>query len=124
MESKLKFIQDRTINLTFTGDTAVGVIDVPFAVDKIRFKFIATNSNTKAFVDLRSDMISWHTIAVFQPDDQIGTTASVDNVYHFQTPTKINGLYTFKALKPDGTAATALNTHSIVLVAQFIRDDM
>ena len=124
MESKLKFIQDRTIKLTFADDTAVAYVDIPFAVDKIRFKFIASNSNTKAYVDLRSDMISWHSIAVFQTDDQTGTNASIDNTYYFQTPTKIQGQYTFKVFTPAGIGATALNTHSAVLVAQFIRDDM
>lgn len=124
MESKKQFVQQRTVKLSFTDGTATAFINVPFAVDRIRFKFAASNSNTKAWVDLRSDLITWNSVCVLQVDDQIGTTASVDNIYYFQTPTKIQGNYTFEAYTPGGLLSTALNTHSVVLVAEFIRDEM
>ncbi len=122
MESKTQFIQNKTITMTFTDALATADVYIPFAVDRIHFNQIGSNSNTKAYVNVISDLVAWQSLGIFQTDDQIGTDAKVNNTVYFQTPTKIQGRYTFRALTMAGADSTALNTHGMTIIAQFIRD--
>ena len=46
MESKTRFIQDRTITMLITSSSGSATINLPFAVDRIRFKYVGTNHNS------------------------------------------------------------------------------
>ena len=122
MESKTRFVQDRTFYMTFTDANATADINpIPFAVDRIVFKFIACNHNNSALLALQSDLIMFNTIAIFQTNIS-ANVAPINNEFVFQTPQKIGGRYNFQVKNLAGNFSTAINNEQVMVVAQFIRD--
>ena len=128
MESKLKFIQNRTIYLKFDANgAATADLHIPFAVDRIIFRSIAYKEAagpTTSYAVLDSDLIQWNTIGVVYRDDTYSNSAAQANEYHFQTPTKIQGRYNFQLydLAVPRVAPTGVTDDVCVFVAEFIRD--
>ena len=122
MESKLRFVQDRTISVTISGSTGTATIpNIPFAVDKILFKYLGVNHNASETLLIQSDLIYNNTIAVFQANKS-ASYAPINNEFVFQTPVKIGGLYNFMIKDSALALDTTLNTKNVVIVAQFIRE--
>lgn len=122
MENKTRFVQDRTFSMTFSGSNATADINpIPFAVDRILFKFVGCNHNNSGTLILQSDLIYFNTIAIFQANDA-ASIAPINNEFVFQTPQKIGGRYNFQIRNLLGNLSTAINGENITVVAQFIRD--
>jgi hypothetical protein len=128
MESKLKFIQNRTIFLKFDASgLATADISIPFAVDRIIFRSLAYKEAAgpnAAYAILDSDLIAWNSIGVIFRDDTYANSAAQYNEYHFQTPTKIAGRYNFQLydLTVPRAAPTNVTDDVCVFIAEFIRD--
>ena len=122
MENKTRFVQDRTFSMTFTDANATADINpIPFAVDRILFKFLGCNHNNSATLMLQSDLIYFNTIAIFQANVS-ANVAPINNEFVFQTPQKIGGRYNFQIKDIAGALANTINGSEITVVAQFIRD--
>jgi hypothetical protein len=128
MESKLKFIQNRTIYLKFDASgLATADISIPFAVDRIIFRSLAYKEAagpTAAYAILDSDLIAWNSIGVIYRDDTYANSAAQANEYHFQTPTKIAGRYNFQLydLAVPKAPPTGVTDDVCVFIAEFVRD--
>jgi len=122
MESSLKFIQNRTIFLSFTTASTSTVINIPFAVDRIIFRSLADDAATDAYGVISSDLINWESIGVVFRNDAFSNSTAQTIEYHFQTPTKIQGTYNFTIRNLDKSLATVAGTESVVFIAEFIRD--
>lgn len=121
MESSLQFVQNKTIFLSFTTALTTADINIPFAVDKIVFRSLADDGATDAYGVLSSDLIAWNAIGVVFRNDAFSNSTAQTIEYHFQTPTKIQGRYSFRLQNLDGTPSTIAGTESIVFIAEFIR---
>lgn len=122
MESTLKFVQNRTVYLSFlTSPKATANINIPFAVDKIIFRSLAYDSNVTEYAVISSDLINWGSIGVVYRDSTYSNSTAQTIEYHFQTPTKINGQYTFQLTNLDGTTPTVAGADYCVFIAEFIR---
>ena len=123
MESSLKFIQNRTVYLTFDASgRASAEVNVPFAVDRIVFRSLAYVGGSATYAVLESDMILWNAIGVVYRDSTFSNSAAQTNEFHFQTPTKVQGRYNFQLRDLSGAVVTTANTNTCVFVAEFIRD--
>ena len=120
MESTKKFVQNKTIFLSFTTPTTSAEINIPFAVDSIKFKAMADNG-TASFGVLQSDLIQWETLGIVFRNENPNLTQSIE--YHFQTPTKIHGNYNFVLRNLDKSLAEVVGTENLVFVAEFTRSD-
>jgi len=120
MESKTKFVQNKTIFLSFTSPNTTSDINIPFAVDKIIFKLLGSNGTTNEYGVLSSDLIQWESIGVVYRNVAI-PYSSAQIEYHFQTPTKIQGIYSFTLKNLDKDLATIGGTENIVFIAEFVR---
>lgn len=123
MESSLKFIQNRTVYLTFdaTGK-ATTEVNIPFAIDRIIFRSLGYVGGSATYAVLESDMILWNAIGVVYRDSTFSNSVAQSNEFHFQTPTKVQGRYNFQLRNLDGTPVTTANTNTCVFIAEFIRD--
>lgn len=122
MESSKKFVQNKTVFLSFTSANTTAEVNVPFAVDRVIFKSLADDAATDAYGVLSSDLINWESIGVVFRNDAFSNSTAQTVEYHFQTPTKIQGRYNFTLRNLAGTPATVAGTESIVFIAEFIRD--
>lgn len=122
MESSRKFVQNKTIFLSFTTANTTADIYIPFAVNRIIFKSLADDGATDLYGVLSTDMIQWESVGVVYRNDAFSNSTAQTVEYHFQTPTKIQGRYTFTLRNLDRTLATIAGTESIVFIAEFIRD--
>lgn len=122
MEAKTRFIQNKTVSMTFAQGTATADISVPFAVDKVIVQQMATDGNSSTFQNIVSDLFQWNSVGVLYCNNNAATTAQTGNTYYFQTPTKIQGRYTFQTKNMKGVASTVLNTHGVTIIFQFIRE--
>lgn len=125
MESKNKFIQNRTIFLSFVSSpNASAEINIPFEVDTIIFRSLAHNGATvPLYAVLSTDMIGWNAIGVLQRDSTYSFSTAQTNEYYFQTPTKIQGRYNFRMQNLTQTDATVSTTESVVFIAEFLRKE-
>jgi hypothetical protein len=122
MESSKKFVQNRTVFLSFASANTTAEINVPFAVDRVIFRSLADDAGTDAYGVLSSDLINWESIGVVFRNDAFSNSTAQTNEYHYFTPTKIQGRYNFTLRNLSGTPATVAGTESIVFIAEFIRD--
>lgn len=122
MESSIQFVQNKTIFLSFTSALTTADINIPFAVDKIIFRSLADDAATDAYAVLSSDLIAWGAIGVVYRNDAFSNSTAQTLEYHFQTPTKIQGRYSFRLQNLDQTNATVAGTESIVFIAEFVRN--
>lgn len=123
MESTSKFVQNRTVFLSFnTSNVATANINIPFAVDKIIFRSLAYDAATTEYAVLSSDLINWNGIGVVYRDSSFSNSTAQTIEYHFQTPTKINGVYKFQLTNLDGTLPVIGGAEFCVFIAEFIRD--
>lgn len=124
MESSLKFIQNKTVFLTFTigSSLARAEVNIPFAVNRIIFRSLAYDGNVAEYGVLTSDLIAWNSVGLVYRDSTYSNSTAQTNEYHFQTPTKIQGVYTFRLQNLDGTEATVGGSQYCVFIAEFIRD--
>lgn len=128
MESKLKFFQNRTIFLTLDASgRASADINIPFTVNKVIFRSLAYDDQQVAPVQkycvLNSDLIQWNSIGICYRDDTYSSSAAQANEYHFQTPTKISGRYSFQTVDLGNTPCAGCNGDKIVVIAEFIRGE-
>jgi hypothetical protein len=123
MESKMKFIQNRTVFLSFASSANTSaVINVPFEVDRVIFRSLAHNGATVSLYGvITSDLIGWNAIGVVQRDSTYSNSTAQTIEYHFQTPTKIQGRYNFRMQNLTEADATVSTTESVVFIAEFIR---
>ena len=69
MESKLKFIQNKTITLSFaSSNTATADIYIPFAIDRIVFRSLAYEAVVTQYAILKRDLIRWESIGIVYRD--------------------------------------------------------
>ncbi len=124
MESKLKFIQNRTVFLTFgvSSSIATADINIPFSVDKIIFRSLAYDSNVTEYAVLSTDLIQWNSIGIVYRDATYSNSTAQTVEYHFQTPQKISGRYSFKLQNLDGTLTSPAGAEYCVFIAEFIRE--
>jgi hypothetical protein len=123
MESTTRFVQNRTVFLSFnTSNQAIANINVPFAVDKIIFRSLAYDAATTEYAVLSSDLINWNGIGVIYRDSSFSNSTAQTIEYHFQIPTKINGQYKFQLTNLDGTLPTVAGAEFCVFIAEFVRD--
>jgi hypothetical protein len=122
MESKMKFIQNRTVFLSFASSpNSTAEINIPFDVDRIIFRSLADDGATDAYGVITSDLIGWNSIGVVFRNDAFSNSTAQTIEYHFQTPTKIQGIYNFRMQNLARTNATVSITESVVFIAEFIR---
>jgi hypothetical protein len=124
MESKIKFIQNRTVLLDFNSvSTATADINIPFTVDRIIFRSLAdTGNNVQAYAILSSDLIQWESIGVLYRDSTYSNSTAQTIEYHFQVPTKISGRYNFIMKDLAGALITGGANERVVFIAEFVRD--
>jgi hypothetical protein len=122
MESKMKFIQNRTVFLSFASSPNTSAeINIPFEVDRIIFRSLADDGATDAYGVITSDLINWNSVGVVFRNDAFSNSTAQTIEYHFQTPTKIQGRYNFRMQNLAQTDATVAVTESVVFIAEFIR---
>jgi hypothetical protein len=122
MESKMKFIQNRTVFLSFASSPNTSAeINIPFEVDRIIFRSLADDGATDAYGVITSDLINWNSVGVVFRNDAFSNSTAQTIEYHFQTPTKIQGRYNFRMQNLAQTDATVSTTESVVFIAEFIR---
>lgn len=121
METKINFVQNRTVFLSFTTAITTADINIPYDVDRIIFRSLADDGATDAYAVLTSDLISWNAIGVVFRNDAFANSTAQMNEYHFQVPTKIQGRYSFRLQNLDQTNCIIGGTESIVFIAEFIR---
>lgn len=122
MESKMKFVQNRTVFLSFVSSPNTSAeINIPFEVDRIIFRSLADDGATDAYGVITSDLINWNSVGVVFRNDAFSNSTAQTIEYHFQTPTKIQGRYNFRMQNLAQTDATVAVTESVVFIAEFIR---
>lgn len=118
----MKFIQNRTVFLSFASSpNSTAEINIPFDVDRIIFRSLADDGATDAYGVITSDLIGWNSIGVVFRNDAFSNSTAQTIEYHFQTPTKIQGIYNFRMQNLARTNATVSITESVVFIAEFIR---
>jgi len=121
MESSKKFVQNKTIVLSFVTPIFNTTINIPFAVDCVKFRAISDDGSTDSYGVLSSDLINGETVGIVYRNDLKPISPNQNVEYQFQTPTKIQGNYTFTLKNLNNTIATIGDPESIVFLAEFIR---
>ena len=123
MESSINFIQNRTIFLTINPGSSIATADIniPFAVDKIVFRSLAYDSNVTEYAVLTTDLIQWNAVGIVYRDSSFSNSTAQTIEYHFQTPTKIQGRYSFKFQNLDKTEINPVGIEFCAFIAEFIR---
>lgn len=122
MESKIKFVQNRTVFLSFVSSPNTSTeINIPFEVDRIVFRSLADDGATDAYGVITSDLINWNSVGVVYRNDAFSNSVSQTIEYHFQTPTKIQGRYNFRMQNLAQTDSTVAVTENVVFIAEFFR---
>ena len=119
MESSINFIQNRTIFLTINPGSCIATADIniPFAVDKIVFRSLAYDSNVTEYAVLTTDLIQWNAVGIVYRDSSFSNSTAQTIEYHFQTPTKIQGRYSFKFQNLDKTEINPVGIEFCAFIA-------
>lgn len=118
--------QNVALYLNFNNtSTTTYTINLGFRVKTIHFKSCAYQTGappaagTANYVMLVSDLTKWQPIALLYQDTTYSASQFSDVSYKFETPTNINGSYTFSFFMPDGSIGQATGQDYIMILAEF-----